>query len=143
MVINKDNVQNAINDLKNINGDIGNLSDGYHTFNELYHHRAILFAFICNQNKDVAWKSLFHSNPEDKMYDGMFIVGINTPFGQVTYHYDIDPYWRLFKVKEVDRAPEWDGSTPQDCIDRMCKWSQSVGLNKSTDDFDDLFFRMG
>lgn len=32
-----------------LKGDgIGELSDGYHTFNELYHHRAILFSVICN-----------------------------------------------------------------------------------------------
>ena len=30
-------------------GGIGDLSDGYHTFNELYHHRAILFSVICRQ----------------------------------------------------------------------------------------------
>ena len=28
--------------------DMGDVSDGYHTFNELYHHRAVLFANICN-----------------------------------------------------------------------------------------------
>ena len=27
-------------------GDIGKISDGYHTFDELYHHRALLFASI-------------------------------------------------------------------------------------------------
>ena len=26
----------------------GDTSDGYHTFNELYRHRAILFSVICN-----------------------------------------------------------------------------------------------
>lgn len=35
--------------------DIGDFSDGYHTFNELYHQRAVLFATIVNQNKDIAW----------------------------------------------------------------------------------------
>lgn len=33
-------------------GGIGEVSDGYHTFNELYHHRAILFSVICNANKN-------------------------------------------------------------------------------------------
>lgn len=46
------------------------------------------------------------------MYDGMFIVGIETPDGQATYHYNVDPYWDMFQCKEVDRAPEWDGHTP-------------------------------
>lgn len=37
--------------------DAGEISDEYHTFNELYFHRMILFSVICNQNKDKAWKS--------------------------------------------------------------------------------------
>ena len=99
-----------------INGDT---SDGYHTFNELYHHRAILFSVICNNHPEIAWKSMHHSDPNSPMYDGMFIVGIETPQGQATYHYDIDPYWDMFKVKELDRAPAWDGHTPDEAIRRI------------------------
>lgn len=32
----------------------GELSDGYHSFNELYEHRMILFSIICNQNKAIS-----------------------------------------------------------------------------------------
>ena len=38
--------------------DIGELSDGFHTFNSLYHQRAILFATIVNTYKELA-KSLY------------------------------------------------------------------------------------
>ena len=100
-------------------GGIGNLSDGYHTFNELYHHRAILFSVICNSMPDKAWKSKLHDTGD--MFVGMFIVGLETPEGQATYHYDIDPYWDMFKVKELEKAPKWDGHTPQDAIDRISK----------------------
>lgn len=98
--------------------DLGNIStkdisDGYHTFGELYHHRAVLFAIICNQNKDKAWKSYKHD--DGSMFDGgMFIVGIETPDGQYTYHYHVDPYWDMFEVKELDFAPKWDGHKPSD-----------------------------
>ena len=95
----------------------GDTSDGYHTFNELYHHRAILFSVICNERPDVAWKSKRHH--DGTMYDGMFIVGIDTPEGQATYHYDIEPYWNLFRVKELELAPEWDGHTPGEAIRRI------------------------
>lgn len=94
----------------------GTLSDGYHTFNELYDHRAILFSIICNQNKAIAWKSKKHD--DGTMFDGMFIVGIKTPLGQYTYHYDIKPYWEMFDVKELENAPKWDGHQPKD-IDRL------------------------
>ena len=96
---------------------IGDLSDGYHTFNELYHHRAILFSVICNSMPDRAWKSKLHDTGD--MFDGMFIVGIETPQGQATYHYDINPYWDMFKVRELEKAPKWDGHTPKDAIERI------------------------
>lgn len=94
----------------------GDLSDGYHTFNELYHHRAVLFSVIVNQNKAIAWKSKKHS--DGTMYDGMLIVGIDTPQGQYSYHCDIEPYWNMFECKELDNAPVWDGHEPKD-IDRL------------------------
>lgn len=102
-------------------GGMGEMSDGYHTFNELYHHRAILFSVICNARPDLAWKSKLHDTGD--MYDGMFIVGIQTDEGQATYHYDIIPYWDLFKVPELERAPVWDGHTPE-----MAIWRIAAGL---------------
>lgn len=98
----------------NVSGDT---SDGYHTFDELYHHRAILFSVIVSCFKDKAWKSKKHF--DGTMYDNMFIVGINTPKGPATYHYDIDPYWNMFDCKEIPNAPEWDGHTPTDAINRI------------------------
>ena len=93
-------------------GGIGEVSDGYHTFNELYNHRAVLFAVICNKNKEKAWKSKSHH--DGTMYANMFIVGIDTPQGQYSYHYDVNPYWAMFDVKSLDFAPEYDGHKPSD-----------------------------
>ena len=95
----------------------GDTSDGYHTFNELYHHRAVLFSVIVKAFPERAWKSRKHH--DGTMYDGMFIVGIDTPQGQATYHYDVDPYWEMFACRELDRAPEWDGHTPAEAIARI------------------------
>ena len=95
----------------------GDTSDGYHTFNELYDHRAKLFSVIVRCFKDRAWKSKLHH--DGTMYEGMFIVGIETSQGQATYHYDIDPYWDMFDCKELARAPEWDGHTPEQAISRI------------------------
>lgn len=102
---------------------IGDISDGYHTFNELYHHRAVLFSFIVNSNPGISFKS--HKHHDGTMYDDMFIVGITTPYGQVTYHYDVDPYWNYFQCPEVPTAPKWDGHTPDQAIERILKWSLS------------------
>ena len=106
-----------------VNGDT---SDGYHTFNELYDHRAKLFSVVVSDHKDRCWKSMHHH--DGSMYDGMFIVGINTPDGQASYHYDVDPYWDMFDCKELDRAPEWDGHTPEQAIDRIAKLASSSSV---------------
>ena len=91
------------------------ISDGYHTFGELYYHRMILFSIICNQNRELAWKSKLHS--DNTMFPDYFIVGITTPKGEYTYHYDLK-YWNIFNVNEISNAPEWDGHQPSD-IDRL------------------------
>lgn len=93
----------------------GLISDGYHTFDELYYHRMILFSVICNTYKDKAWKSWKHD--DGTMFDDYFIVGIETAHGHYTYHYHKD-YWELFDVKELEFAPKWDGHKPED-IDRL------------------------
>lgn len=101
--------------------DMGDVSDGYHTFNELYHHRAVLFANICNKSS-LAWKSKKHH--DGSMYKGMFIVGLNTKYGQITYHYHIDPYWDLFQCTELKTAPKFDGHTSDQAAKRLTKLAE-------------------
>jgi len=112
-------IENAIALLKEREPITGETSDGYHTFNELYHHRAVLFSVVVANYPEYSWKSKKHN--DGTMYDGMFIVGIETPDGQATYHYNIDPYWDMFKCRELDKAPEWDGHTPAQAIERIGK----------------------
>lgn len=98
----------------------GEISDGYHTFDELYHHRALLFASLCNISpKGIVWKSKKHD--DGTMFDGMFIVGIHTAYGDATYHYNIDPYWDMFHVPEIERAPVFDGHSPEEALNRIYK----------------------
>lgn len=92
--------------------ETGKLSDGYHTFDELYFHRMILFSTICSTYRDKAWKSKLHD--DGTMFDNYFIVGIDTPEGAYSYHYHME-YWGHFKdIKELEKAPKWDGHKPED-----------------------------
>ena len=97
-------------------GGIGEVSDGYHTFNELYLHRNTLFAVLCNTYRSDAWKSMKHA--DGSMYDDYFIAGIQTPAGIVTYHIEL-LHWDLFDVPELERAPEYDGHTSADVLERL------------------------
>ena len=103
--------------------DVGEVSDGYHTFNELYAHRCTLFAALAISNKHISWKSKFHN--DGSSFDGWFIAGMNLPTGTITYHLPIDQFWDKFAVPEIEKAPEWDGHTSQDVIKRIIEW---VGL---------------
>ena len=103
---------------KNSGYKTGAISDTYHTFDELYDHRTILFLALLKQSGNKAWYSLKHS--DGTMFEGMFIAGIETEEGQATYHIE-DRYLSLFKkyVREIPKAPEWDGHTPDDVLLRL------------------------
>lgn len=91
------------------------ISDGAHTFGDLYFHRMILFSLFINAHAALSWKSKKHE--DDSMFSDYFIVGITTPQGDYSYHYELK-YWDYFKVKELDHAPKYDGHKPED-IDRL------------------------
>ena len=93
--------------------EIEDISDGFHTFRQLYYQRMMLFAVIVKQNKDKAWKSLRHEDGELCFGGEWFIVGIDTPEGSYTYHYE-DNYYSLFDCKELERGKRWDGHTEKD-----------------------------
>lgn len=89
----------------------GDVSDGYHTFNELYFHRKELFKFVTMSFPLNSWKSRLHH--DGTMYPNYFIVGVTTPEGDFSYHYHMD-YWNEFDVKELERAPIFDGHASND-----------------------------
>ena len=93
--------------------EIDDLSDGFHTFRQLYYQRMMLFAALVKQNKNRAWKSLRHEDGELCFGGEWFIVGIDTPEGSYTYHYE-NNYYLLFDCEEIDRGKHWDGHTEKD-----------------------------
>lgn len=103
--------------------DKGLISDGYHTFNELYEFRkvynAALFNEWHNQGKYEVHKSYKHSDGELAFGGGWFIVVAILPTGQISNHYESKD-WDLFKVKEVDKAIyDFDGHTSEDVLTRL------------------------
>ena len=93
--------------------DIEDFSDGYHTFNELYFQRLVLFAVIVNTNKHKAWKTKYHEDGEPCFGGGWFLVTIQTPEGDYGYHYE-EKYWNMFDCKVLKKARHWDGYTDKD-----------------------------
>lgn len=92
---------------------IEDMSDGYHTFKDLYYQRMMLTAALVKAYKPLAWKSHRHEDGELCFDGGWFIVGIATPQGDYTYHYE-DKYWDLFECEELPVGKPWDGHTEED-----------------------------
>jgi len=96
--------------------DSGEVSDGYHTFNELYEHRHALFALLADNCRPNAWKSLKHE--DGSQWDGWFVAGINLDSGPITYHLPMR-WFDSFPAPTLDRAPKWDGHTSDQVVERL------------------------
>lgn len=102
-------------------GDPSTISDGYHTFAELYEYRMLYNAHAAEgwAQQGKAVKSWRHSDGEECFGGGWFVVVVDLhPHGQVSNHYPAAD-WDLFHVPEVETAPEWDGHTPADAAARL------------------------
>lgn len=101
--------------------DTDSITDGYHTFKELYAHRVRLFIELCRtvRKERYVWCSKFHS--DGSRFDRWVILGIGSEFGkQITYHVP-EEYWdELCSFASVlERAPKWDAHTSGDVLARL------------------------
>lgn len=115
------------------------VSDGYHTFHELYQHRmalnAALFNFWAAERIKLerffgleyvappipkVMKSKLHN--DGTMFEGgYFVVLAITVEGQISYHYQLK-HWDEFRIPEVERIPiPYDNHTPKGVIERLMK----------------------
>ena len=101
----------------------GSVSDGYHTFDELYEHRCRLYMELCYQVKfstgKAVWCSIVHS--DGTWFDGWFVLGINKePGKQITYHLPMKMYHEAIQFAEIiPMAPEYDGHTSAQVLERI------------------------
>lgn len=104
------------------------ITDGHHTFGELYDHRRALTAVLAAGAADVgdSWRSKAHHPDDDPMFEGYFIVGIELPTGTITYHYKLHHWDDFAAVPEREHAPKWDGATPDDTVTRLLELARMV-----------------
>ena len=67
----------------------GEISDGYHTFNELYDFRREYNAALVNTGVYYSIKSKLHSDGELCFGGDWFIVQMFLPTGQISNHYEM------------------------------------------------------
>jgi hypothetical protein len=102
---------------------MGEVSDGYHTFNELYEHRVTLFIALMKSHPELSWRANNHD--DGTMFDGWFVVGMHLPTGDIAYHLPIDKWEALdgYGIATSNKALAWDGHTPADVVERLTKWN--------------------
>lgn len=103
--------------------DMGNVSDGYHTFNELYDHRCTLFLALMKQRPEWSWISTKHE--DGTLWDGWFIAGMKLPTGDTTYHLPTR-MWSLAcetGAAILETGMHWDGHTPAQVVERIQAWT--------------------
>ena len=117
------------------------LSDGYHTFNELYEFRKMYNGALFNEWGQIDGFDYQANDPTEcrkysvhkswKHHDGeicfpkskhrLFIVSAMLPHGLISNHYK-EKDWDLFKVPEVEKALfPFDGHTGKDVLERISK----------------------
>lgn len=102
--------------------DTNKISDGYHTFDQLYEHRIVLYIALCKELDDTfkhhVWRSKRHSN--GTVWDGWFLLGIGIEKGkQITYHLPMSKWKECEFAEKFQTAPEFDGHTSEDVLKRI------------------------
>lgn len=137
-------INNTIKNAKEELGmDDGLISDGYHTFDDLYRFRLAYNAMAFNaiysmEQKIKSMKTVtalelmrhvgFDVHKSWKHHDGeycfgekkkWFIVAAKLPTGIITNHYKSE-HWDLFQIPETEKSIfPFDGHTSHDALDRI------------------------
>jgi len=122
-------MENQINNIiqtlneKNIGFKAEEISDGYHTFKELYDFRKMYNATLFNEWSKLGLydvhKSIKHFEGDLCFGGGWFIVSAKLPTGQISNHYKLDD-WDYFKIPATDKCKhKFDGHTSEDVLNRL------------------------
>jgi hypothetical protein len=100
--------------------DKGQISDGYHTFEELYDHRCLLYLALCIKYKDYCYYT--YTNSDGSTWDGWFLLVLNHPdIKQISYHLPIElvDYCSLVDIKFKDKSDDYDGHSSKNVVDGL------------------------
>lgn len=105
--------------------DVGELSDGFHTFNSLYKQRCVLFATLVNLFPDLAWKSRRHE-------DGEPCFGEGGSSSALTRRTDRIPTITRTRIGICSNARNWIGRSrltgiPTRTLAGFCHWLTNRG----------------
>ena len=109
--------------------DVNQVSDGYHTFQELYEHRCLLWVNLLNRinqhkhSNETAYKT--RKDDQGNEMKGWFIAALNIPGDmQLTYHLP-ENLWSLLNIPEMEKNHNYDGHSSKDVATRLVMMATS------------------
>lgn len=97
----------------------GNMSDGYHTFDELYEHRCLLYlTWLVEEKKYGGQRAVFYKLDH---FPGWDLVATHIGGQQVSYHLPLkyrDIVMHYFTPR-ADLESVWDGHSSSDVVKRL------------------------
>jgi hypothetical protein len=102
------------------------ISDGYHTFGDLYDHRVALWITVCRllahtpsyQQNYPVWRSKLHSDGSSS--EGWYMLGLHREEGkQVSYNLPMSTWKDTWFADTLHKAPTFDGHTAADVLARL------------------------
>ncbi len=92
--------------------DLSKVSDGYHTIDELYQHRELLFINLClMQPRKCCWKHDLSSE--------WFLLYLESGLGQISYHIEGKYLYLIKDCINEDADHKWDGHESSDVLERL------------------------
>jgi hypothetical protein len=123
-----------INSMIKLLPNAGKISDGYHTYNELYAHRTENYMALCRSiahwyrgagepaPANRIWRSTNHSDGKPAFGGGWFVLGIDKEAGrQITYHLPLSYWDKCLFAETLNKAPDFDGHTSEDVLYRLSR----------------------
>lgn len=97
----------------------GDISDGYHTFDELYEHRCLLYLTWLVEERRYGGRRQVLFQPDH--FEGWDLVATSIGMRQISYH--VPAKYRDILEKHFERRDTlsvlWDGHTSADVVARM------------------------
>ena len=106
------------------------ISDGYHTFDELYQHRILLFLALIKSLSFDGVTTMKYRPDHYEGWDAVYLELGGNPRKQISYH--LPSSYRNIVASHCDLADDnykWDGHSSKDVIDRLYNYvNEYIGI---------------
>lgn len=82
---------------------------------------------LLRSNPEISWRA--NNDDAGTNYENYFVAGMHLPTGDISYHLPAW-MWRMLDGKGIsttNKAPKWDGHTPEDVLNRLKEWIGAEG----------------